>query len=264
VAPGAATRKQDSKGLDLLAALPPHLKLNILSVLQKSGDLDEEKDIPDTVPPKVLSLEELTEGKLQSFSLADLRSLVTDGFLVKDKFLETIRSSITVQNVADECQRLLEAGKLKPAKMKHGSAGTNWSSQDTRGDKICWLTTESSAVLKTLMVALDNLRVELNEAAGFNSAETHTQLACYEEDGTRYVRHRDTYEGGPKRRLTVIYYANVAWQASHGGEIRVYAAHGPKNIEPVADRVLIFLSSWLEHEVLASHHPRYAITTWFA
>jgi hypothetical protein len=33
----------------------------------------------------------------------------------------------------------------------------------------------------------------------------------------------------------------------------LYAADGPHDVAPVADRVLVFLSQWVEHEVLAAH-----------
>jgi Rps23 Pro-64 3,4-dihydroxylase Tpa1-like proline 4-hydroxylase len=36
-----------------------------------------------------------------------------------------------------------------------------------------------------------------------------------------------------------------------------------KDIDPIADRLLIFQSRLIEHEVLPTYHKRFAITTWF-
>ena len=38
---------------------------------------------------------------------------------------------------------------------------------------------------------------------------------------------------------------------------------GPIDVAPVLDRLLVFLSEQVEHEVLPTHLPRRAITAWF-
>jgi Rps23 Pro-64 3,4-dihydroxylase Tpa1-like proline 4-hydroxylase len=43
----------------------------------------------------------------------------------------------------------------------------------------------------------------------------------------------------------------------------VYLEDGHKDIEPLGDRLLIFQSRMLEHEVLPVHAKRYAVTMWF-
>ena len=86
------------------------------------------------------------------------------------------------------------------------------------------------------------------------------------------------------RKLAVIYYLNEHWHPGHGGELRIWprdaapaslkhdisdatdtgstdAEPPPVIVEPLADRLLLFISS-LEHEVLPAWRPRYALTTW--
>jgi hypothetical protein len=86
---------------------------------------------------------------------------------------------------------------------------------------------------------------------------------------------------------TVIYYLNAHWQPGHGGELRIWPATSggdgdaqraasaageggttaedasaePVVVAPVADRLVLFISS-LEHEVLPAWRPRFALTTW--
>jgi hypothetical protein len=38
---------------------------------------------------------------------------------------------------------------------------------------------------------------------------------------------------------------------------------GPKEVEPIGDRLLIFWSAHVDHEVLLSNNERYAVTMWF-
>jgi SM-20-related protein len=71
--------------------------------------------------------------------------------------------------------------------------------------------------------------------------------------------------------VTAIYYANPAWRPADGGALRLYAdpsvdsgaAVEPVDVAPILDRLLVFLSERVEHEVLPTQAPRRAITAWF-
>lgn len=104
-----------------------------------------------------------------------------------------------------------------------------------------------------------------------------------------------------QRKVTAILYCNAAWEPEHGGVLKLWlsdkdggetcvnlnpklsvlcsvsvlaigldltniliAAGGVVEVEPVAGRVLLFLSGCMLHEVAPSHRDRYAITNWFA
>ena len=46
--------------------------------------------------------------------------------------------------------------------------------------------------------------------------------------------------------------------------LRIYLKDGSyQDIDPIADRLLVFQSRMLEHEVLPAHATRFAITMWF-
>jgi hypothetical protein len=102
--------------------------------------------------------------------------------------------------------------------------------------------------------------------------------------GARYVRHLDAFKadgGGSTRRMTAIYYVNPAWREEDGGHLRLYlgrpdAASSSRcvdssssvagdrywDVAPLGDRLLVFHSEHVEHEVLPSFAHRYAITMW--
>ena len=73
----------------------------------------------------------------------------------------------------------------------------------------------------------------------------------------------DAFVGGTTRRLTCLYYLNPNWVHDDGGCLRLYLKNETKDVEPILDRLVIFQSRTVEHEVLPANSPRYAITMWF-
>jgi hypothetical protein len=101
------------------------------------------------------------------------------------------------------------------------------------------------------------------------------KLAASTASGARYPKHLDNVTGGAdKRKLTAVYYMNAGvWDAAaHGGAIRLYDGLPPDapggaftDVPPVgdggvADRLLLFWSDLLVHEVLPMHAPVGAAT----
>lgn len=148
--------------------------------------------------------------------------------------------------------------------------------------------------LDVYLAKILELRGELDDLLGFSTARTSLMLAKYPGGGARYARHLDatSQQTGEKRRITAVYYLNEHWKAADGGCLRAYFPEdvGRKvrgavpvaeiddstpradpvltglwalDVEPRMDRLVVFASGWLEHEVLPSHSERYAITAWF-
>ena len=64
--------------------------------------------------------------------------------------------------------------------------------------------------------------------------------------------------------VTAIYYLNEGWTPSDGGVLRLHIADGQLvEGQPILDRLVIFLSDRVEHEVLPAHAERLAITAWY-
>ncbi|MGH7266931.1 MAG: 2OG-Fe(II) oxygenase, partial [Candidatus Rokuibacteriota bacterium] len=105
------------------------------------------------------------------------------------------------------------------------------------------------------------LRHEARLAVG----RAELQVARYPGGGTRYTRHRDAFRdaAGPRRRVTAIVYLNPGWTPADGGCLRLHLADGPRDVAPRLDRLVVFLSERVEHEVLPAHAPRWAVTAWY-
>lgn len=285
-------KSQNKKELSIdMTKLPPNLKMRIFSLFSGSDPTLSISQSKLSAPPHVFDLNNLNTKYLSFFSVSDLHALQKKGFLIKDGFLNgqsnffekykysemeskfvpkrnTIKKILaskipTTTALLKAAQKLNAQGLLDPAGMK--GADKKWRNTSIRGDHRAWIHIEDIHLpleVRFLLCALDELRSELNHAAGFNCRKTESQLAMY-SNGNRYARHMDTFEGGPARRLTLLYYFNE-WKKDNGGQLRLYLKDGQKDVAPVADRLLIFLSSWVEHEVLPAHAPRFAITSWFA
>jgi SM-20-related protein len=142
--------------------------------------------------------------------------------------------------------------------------GSHRRDPETRGDAIAWLLPGTAPPgLGGLWARFETLQEALNRDAWLGLARFEVQLARYPGAGTRYRRHRDAFPGRANRRVTAIYYANPGWRPADGGLLRVHLAAGPVDIEPILDRLVVFLSERLEHEVLPVWAPRLAVTAWF-
>jgi len=129
-----------------------------------------------------------------------------------------------------------------------------------RGDLTRWLERDSA---EPLFALFDGLLVELRERAWLGVREMEVQLALYPGRGESYVAHRDAFAGGGRRRATAVYYLNAAWKPGDGGELRVETPDGWREIEPVLDRLVVYLAEVVRHEVMPVHAPRWAVTAWF-
>ena len=101
------------------------------------------------------------------------------------------------------------------------------------------------------------------------------------------MRHTDTYSAHHQqsrlqsssssapplqRCLTCVYYLNADWQPRDGGALRVFvegdaAATGPPqphwDIAPTLDKLVVFRSTDVPHEVLPTFADRMALTVWY-
>jgi SM-20-related protein len=161
-----------------------------------------------------------------------------------------------------DVEAVAAAGRLHPAGVSRG-AGHRLDAE-TRGDAIAWLAPETaSPALGALLARFEALRAALNRDAYLGLERVEVQLARYPGGGARYQRHRDAFPGRSNRRVTAIYYVNPAWQPADGGLLRLYGLDGRRDVEPILDRLVLFLSERVEHEVLPTATPRMAVSAWF-
>ncbi len=177
------------------------------------------------------------------------------GFFIRDGFLGS--AAVEVHRAAEA---LHASGRLRPAGV--GRGGERRKDLEIRGDEIAWVG-EGEAGFSEVWARFEALRAALNREAYLGLSRFDLQLARYAGAGERYVRHRDAFGGPGNRRLTAILYLNPGWRPEHGGQLRLHVGGGVLDVEPVLDRLIVFLSERLEHEVLPARAPRYAATAWF-
>jgi SM-20-related protein len=192
----------------------------------------------------------------------EVRALHEQGWFVRDAVL----GHSVAMGVHDAVEALAADGRLRPAGVSRGPS--HRVDVAVRGDAIAWIEPEESPPELTPLRALFlSLRDALNHDAYLGLDRIEIQVARYPGGGSRYDRHRDAFGtppgSRPNRRVTAIYYANPAWRPEDGGALRLHLASGPQDVTPLLDRLLVFLSERVEHEVLPALEPRRAVTAWF-
>ena len=111
---------------------------------------------------------------------------------------------------------------------------------------------------------MENLRQELNCQLflGLRDFETHF---CRYPNGGFYKKHVDNFRGQGRRKITTVLYMNESWQQGDGGEIVMYDMQDNElfTLEPLAGRMVFFMSEDFPHEVLPTQKKRESIAGWF-
>jgi SM-20-related protein len=58
-------------------------------------------------------------------------------------------------------------------------------------------------------------------------------------------------------------YLNESWTPDSGGELRIFDGDEARDIEPLAGRLVCFLSAGREHAVLPTRRDRLSVSGWF-
>ncbi len=182
--------------------------------------------------------------------------LVADGIGVLDGFL----APAVVHHLIGCATARRARGDFKVAQI--GAAARLQRRDDIRGDSTCWLEEPLFDAERELLGAVEHLRLSLNQETFLGLFDHELHYACY-PPGAGYARHVDQPRGREARRVSLILYLNEAWHPGHGGELRVFDETGHHDIEPVAGRLVCFLTDGREHAVLPTQVERLSISGWF-
>lgn len=181
----------------------------------------------------------------------EVAQLGRDGWFTRDHFLD----DGLAQRLRDEAPNiaLRRAGVRRDAQLD----------DSIRSDELAWITpADSVGAFRDASARFASLMNALNEAAWLGLRDFDLQLARY-QPGAKYVRHRDAFPGDDNRRITAIVYLNSTWQPAHGGQLRMHL-EPIVDIEPRMDRLVVFRSELVEHEVLPAFAERWALTAWYS
>ena len=168
--------------------------------------------------------------------------------------------------VRDEIVSLEAAGHFVPATV--GRA--RHRDERIRADALLWLRPPAAAGVDlaadrpgivALLAQLDAMREALSEVAMQRLVDVEVMATCYPPGG-RYVRHVDRFADGSSRQFTFVYFLNPDWLRTDGGALRVLTPER-RRIAARLDRLVLFHTPEVFHQVLTTHRPRYAVTGWF-
>ena len=187
-------------------------------------------------------------------SIAD--ELAEYGYAMTDQFL----SQEEVNDIL-----ALDIFKKGIEQFKKAGIGKNTSLQineGIRGDYIQWLDKKSApAPIRIYLDRLNDLIGFLNQSLFLSLKDFEVHMTRYPV-GSYYKRHLDQFKQDDHRKLSVILYLNEQWKDEHGGQLRMYAHEGVRDILPISGRLVCFRSDQLEHEVLPATRERLSLTGW--
>jgi SM-20-related protein len=179
------------------------------------------------------------------------------GISIRDQFIAPGQ----VRALVDCAQARHAQGEFAAARI--GNDASRQRRTDIRGDFTCWLREPLYPAERLLLQELEQLRQELNREAYLGLFELELHYAWY-PPGSEYARHLDQPRGGTQRKVSLALYLNSEWQPLAGGALRIFEADdGFRDIEPVAGRLVCFLTEGREHAVLPARRDRWSISGWF-
>jgi SM-20-related protein len=179
------------------------------------------------------------------------------GIWIEDRFLAPAQ----IRSLLDCAHARRARGDFAAARI--GNNARLQRRADIRGDLICWLREPLYAAERLLLEELDQLRLELNREAFLGLFELELHHAWY-PPGAGYARHLDQPHGSTQRKVSLALYLNVEWEPLAGGALRLFdAGDRMQDIEPIAGRLVCFLTPGREHAVLPARRDRLSISGWF-
>ena len=170
--------------------------------------------------------------------------LWVSGVSVRDRFLPPAQIHALV-----ECAHLRRArGDFDAARI--GADDNLQRRQEIRGDSICWIAAPLLPAERILLDELEHLRLELNREAFLGLFDLELHYSWY-PPGAGYARHVDQPQGRAQRQVSLVLYLNEDWRPAAAGELRFFdSANRHRDIEPIAGRLVHFLTPGREHAVL--------------
>lgn len=206
-----------------------------------------------------------------AFDEAALDLLAGRGFVVIDGWLGR-EGAVALRGALVELQGL---GCFAPARIGAGSGLQE--DRGIRGDTVCWFDVDAGAAadsgrtgvapgpeVTVFLARLALLRDRLNATCFLSLTQTECHAACYRPGGF-YEAHLDTPAGDSRRVISFTHYLSERADDESGGCLRVHEDDGSvTDITPAFDRLVVFQSRRVRHEVRPVLALRLSMTGWMS
>lgn len=181
-------------------------------------------------------------------------ALLHQPYMILDHFLPTH----LLEDLQAYFSKIKEEERLRQAGIgKHSEQVTA-----IRSDMIYWLPDEVKELNPTLC-HIQNFMDELCRFYRIPTLVPELHLAEYPQ-GAYYKKHVDTFKNDNSRMITFILYLNAGYKEGDGGQLRIFLEDETFiDIAPLNNRLVVFKSDELPHEVLPTHTTRKSLTGWF-
>lgn len=195
------------------------------------------------------------------------------GYVVIDGLLPTP----VISQLNQEVEELHEYNILEHAKVFSLTEEDGAIDATIRGDSVLWLDpNDTTAAQAVYFQSMEAIRCKMNEVFDLDLKHLDCHFAQYDV-GAFFTKHLDRYsdtdnsDNDESQRLrivsSILYLNDASWQDSHGGHLRVYQDSVVEedffDISPYGNRLVLFLSDKVVHEVLPTQKMRRSLTGWF-
>lgn len=179
---------------------------------------------------------------------------VVDDFLPRDLY----------EHVLTQFNQYKQQDLLEPAGI--GSLTTYQINENVRSDEIVWLDRNecSEQIANYFRFIQEELIPKLNRNLFLSIKDFEFMLAYYPPGGF-YKKHLDQFKDRNNRLLSMVIYMNDDWQKGDGGELEIFTNDEPSQsviVEPIGNRLVLFNSATIWHQVLPANKGRKSITGW--
>lgn len=207
----------------------------------------------------------------EAFDEASMDLLASGGVAVVDGWLGR-EAALALR---DSLLALAVLGCFVPSRV--GAGGRRQEATAVRGDTVCWFDEDAVAGgcngrfgvtpgpdVAGFLARMVQLRDHLNRSCFLSLASTECHAASYEA-GTFYGAHLDSTPGGNRRTISFSHYLSERSQGERGGCLRHHRGDSEAvDIEPLFDRLVVFRSRDVLHEVRPVVSRRLSMTGWMS
>jgi SM-20-related protein len=143
-----------------------------------------------------------------------------------------------------------------------GSGGMHELNRRIRRDKVFWIQkTDEHPAVCSFMQWIDGLIDVFNRELFLSLRDGEFHFSHYPA-GAFYRKHLDQFKERDNRQISVVLYFNDQWKPGDGGELKIFQEPEPVIIEPIGNRLVLFRSDTIAHEVLETKTSRLSLTGW--